>query len=186
MLTAVPAGPWSHEERDARECGADGCVRQRHVWDVSVTDPPPPFGLCCRRLQTAGPAAAAGLASAPDARSDGSLGTAPPTTPRGASSPGTGGGGGGTRGAEGDICAFSVQLPDRSCRISELRDQTAAGGSPLPGGLTQARTVCQQIPSAPQPCSSEGPADSSGAAVLAGSARKSIFPAHTHTLPLSP
>lgn len=83
------------------QCGADGCVRQRHVWDVSVTDPPPPFGLCCHRLQTAGPAAAAGLASAPDARSDGSLGTAPPTTPRGASSPGTGGGGGGRGGRKG-------------------------------------------------------------------------------------
>lgn len=38
----------------------------------------PRFSDCCHRLQTAGPAAAAGPVSAPDARSDGSLGTAPP------------------------------------------------------------------------------------------------------------
>lgn len=50
----------------------------------------------------------------------------------------------------------------------------------LPGGPTQAKSVCQQILSALQLCSEE-PADSSGAAVLASRARKSVFPAHTHS-----
>ena len=116
----------------------------------------------------------------PRRRSDGSLGTATPTPPRGASSPGTGGGRGGTQGAEGDTCAFSTQLPNRSGRISQLRDQTAAGGSPLPGGLTQARTVCQQIPSTPQPCSSRGLQTARGQ-LCWRAVRGNQYSQHTHT-----
>ena len=106
------------------------------------------------------------------------LGNRTPTTPRRASSPGTGGG---ARGAEGDTCAFSVQLPDTSCRISELRDQTAAGGSPLPGRLTQARTVCQQIPSGPEPCSSRGLQTAPGQLCWRAE-RRNQYSQHTYTL----
>lgn len=93
----------------------------------------------------------------------------------------------GEEGAEGNRCVFSVQLPDTRCRIFELRDQTAAGGLPPnpQGALTQAKSACQQILSAPQPGSSKGPADRSGGQLCWRAEQGNRYSQHIHTLSLS-
>lgn len=54
----------------------------------------------------------------------------------------------GVRGAEGNTRMFSVQLPDTGCRILNSKIKWLQVGLP-PGGLTQAKPACQQIPSTP-------------------------------------
>lgn len=93
----------------------------------------------------------------------------------------------GEEGAEGNIRMFSVQLPDTRCRIFELRDQTAAGG--LPPNPQGARHKPSQLVNKSSPPRSLSPPrglqTAQGAAVLASRARKSIFPAHTHSLSIN-
>lgn len=87
-----------------------------------------PFSDSASDSRQSGPAAAAGLASAPDARSDGSLGTAPPQPHVEPPAQGLGEGGGDGVGG-GHMCILSATARHK-LQNSELRDQTAAGGSP--------------------------------------------------------
>lgn len=79
---------------------------------------------------------------------------------------------------------FSEQLPDTRCRIFELKIKRLQVGSPSSRGLTRAKSVCQQTPSTPQPCSSRGLQTVPGAAVLA-SKRGNRYSQHIHTHTLS-
>lgn len=172
-------GTWDSKESAAGECGADSCARQQHVQGVNIMDRPP-----SRTAATDSRQLALQLQPAwPPPQTQGAMGPwePHPHNPTWSLQPRDWGGGGGDEVWGGrDICAFSVQLPDTNCRISELRDQTAAGGSPLPGGLTQARTVCQQIPSAPQPCSSRGLQTAPGQLCWRAE-RRNQYSQHTHT-----
>lgn len=122
----------------------------------------------------------------PDTKKPRVLGNHTPTTPHGASGPESQAPGART-GPEGTICMFSVQLLDTRCRIFELRDQTAAGGlPPKPPGTRHKPSQLVNKSSPPHSLAPpRGLQTAQGAAALASGARKSIFPAHTHSLSIN-